>query len=150
MRKTLVVLCAFLPALAAAQEKYTNADLKRTPMKDAYTNADIAKLAPLPVTGGGVTLPPAPAMPASADEWATSGRQSRLESLALQRDLIDAEIRYQQDVIERATWVGSGPNGWPAFGSDSSAARLRVEELNRRAVLVQAEMDAVRFGVSTK
>ena len=144
MRKTLICLCVLVPALAAAQEKYTNADLRRAPKRDVYTNADVAKLAPLPtrpaVAGEPVEMPMA--APTRADLlW-----EARVSDLELERDLTEEEMSWQQSLIDKAFSVGGGPNDWPLVGPDTAEARLRIESLRRRLHMLEAELNVLRFG----
>jgi len=144
MRKTLICLCVLVPALAAAQEKYTNADLRRAPKRDVYTNADVQKLAPLPTRPAlaGEPEPMAPEPPSRA----TLLRDARVADLELERDLTEEEIAWQQSLIDKAHSVGGGPNDWPLVGPDTSEARLRIESLRRNLHMLEAELNVLRFG----
>ena len=144
MRKALICLCVLAPALAVAQEKYTNADLRRAPRRDVYTNADVQKLAPLP-TRPALAGEPEPMPPAPPDR-ATLLFEDRLADLELERDLTEEEIAWQWSLIDRAHSVGGGPNDWPLVGPDTAEARMRIDSLRRRLHMLEAELNLLRFG----
>ena len=141
MKKAPLWIALFLvaPALTAAQEKYTNADLdKLTARRDAYTNADLDRLPPLRGTAVAVALQP---IPREAGAEALREQAARQAARRLNRDLVLAEIDYWQDLVADAHHgVGSAPNGYPPVGGDTSEARQRIERLRRLLHMIDVEM----------
>jgi hypothetical protein len=142
MKKTLIALALLVPAMAVAQEKYTNADLDIAPKRDAYTNADLADLPPLPVQAAPAVAAPAPAPPA-ADRLAEA-RQMRRQEMAFDRELIEAEIGYWEGVIREAHSGRGGINDYPRVGSDTAEARDRIVRLERMLYMLEEEMSRLR------
>ena len=142
MKKAPLWLALFLvaPALTAAQEKYTNADLdKLTPRRDAYTNADLDRLPPLP----GKAAAAVPSQPVHRDAGAEALREkvARQAERRLNRDLVVAEIDYWEDLIADAHHgLGSAPNGYPQVGPDTGEAHERIKTLRRRLHMIDAEI----------
>ena len=143
MRKTLIALMLLVPALALAQEKYTNDDLDIPPKRDAYTNADLAKLPPLAVQAAPAA--PAVAMPPVERDLAAEGLAARKADLAYDRDMIMAEIRYWQKVIKIAhSAYAGGANGYPNVGADTAEARTRIIRLQRMLYMLEEEDSRLR------
>ncbi len=140
MKNAIVALALLAPVLAGAQEprKYTNADLSVPPKKDAYTNADLRRLPPLPVQSAPAAAPAA--LPPAPRDLAAEVRAQRLANLSLERDMIEAEMDYWQGVIKAAHSGAGGINDYPRIGSDTSEARERLAALKRALYLVNEEM----------
>ncbi|MCZ6745979.1 MAG: hypothetical protein O7C74_02045 [Acidobacteria bacterium] len=141
MKKTLIAVALLLPAMAMAQEKYTNDDLDIAPKRDAYTNADIRKLAPLPVTGSAVAAEP---MPVVAADRAALAMTARRDEMFLDLDMLNAEIGYWEDVIDTAFRGVGGINDYPRIGRDTAEARERIIRLRRHIYLVEEELARLR------
>ena len=109
MRKTLIALLLLVPALALAQEKYTNDDLDIPPKRDAYTNADLERLPPLPVQA--VPVAAAEAMPPVRRDLVAEDLEARKADLAYDRDMIVAEFEVSP---EEAAGLPQLPEGWYA------------------------------------
>lgn len=141
MKKTLIALVVLVPAMAVAQEKYTNADLNIPPKKDAYTNADVERLPPLPVQRAPLAqVAPLP----RARDLDAEARSSRMRSLMEDRDAIQAEMTYLKALRKRARYPGVGRNAYPRFGSDTAEARQRLKALERNLFLLEEEMGHLR------
>ncbi len=141
MKKTLIALVLLLPAMAVAQEKYTNDDLDVGPKRDAYTNADLAKLAPLAVTAAAVAPE---AMPAVKADRAALSMAARRDEMFLDLDMLNAEVGYWEDVIEAAHQGAGGINDYPRVGRDTAEARERITRLRRHIFLVEEEISRLR------
>jgi hypothetical protein len=141
MKKTMIAVALLLPALAMAQQKYTNADLDIAPKRDAYTNEDLKKLAPLPISGSMVA---AEAMPAAPVDRATEMLAQRRADLMFDRDMIEAEIDYWEAVIKTAFSGVGGINDYPRVGKNTAEARARIVRLERHIYLVDEEMSRLR------
>ncbi|MCZ6833003.1 MAG: hypothetical protein O7F11_04590, partial [Acidobacteria bacterium] len=122
MKKTLIAVALLLPAMAMAQDKYTNDDLDIAPQRDAYTNADLQKLAPLPVTGAAVAPE---SMPVVVVDSAALALELGRDEMTLDLDMLNAEVGYWQDVIEVAHRGLGGINDYPRIGRDTAEARER-------------------------
>jgi hypothetical protein len=140
MKYTIAAVALLLPALALSQEapRYTNADLNIPPKKDAYTNADLRRLPPLPVQSApAVATAPLPAPPR---DLAGELRTQRLAGLSLQRDMIEVEMGYWQGILKSAHSGVGDINAYPRIGSDTAEARERLAALKRTLYLVNEEM----------
>jgi hypothetical protein len=143
MKKTLIALMLLVPALALAQEKYTNDDLDIPPKRDAYTNADLERLPPLPAQAEPVMA--AEAMPAVKRDLATEDLEARKADMAYDRTMIEAEIRYWEKVIKIAHSArAGGPNGYPNVGGDTAEARTRIIRLQRLLYMLEEEQGWLR------
>ena len=140
MKKTLIAVALLLPAMAMAQQKYTNADLDIAPKSDAYTNEDLKGLAPLPVSGPVM----AEAMPAMPVDRAAELLADQRADLMFDRDMIDAEIVYWENVIKTAFSGVGGINDYPRVGKDTSEARERIVRLERHIYLLDEELSRLR------
>lgn len=134
-----IALLLVVPALTAAQETYTNADLdKLTARQDAYTNADLDRLPPL--VGTAAKAVPLQPIPHDAGAAALREQADRQAARRLNRDLVLAEIGYWQDLVAAAhRGVGSAPNGYPHVGGDTSEARQRIKRLQRLLHMIDVE-----------
>ena len=126
MKSTLVALALLVPALAAAQEP------------EKYTNADLRRLPPLPVQAAPAAAPES--MPAMPRDLAAEIRTQRQANLALDRDMIEAEMKYWRGVLKAAHSGIGGINDYPRIGSDTAEARERLAALQRVLHLVNEEM----------
>ena len=143
MRKTLIALLLLVPALALAQEKYTNDDLDIPPKRDAYTNADLERLPPLPVQA--VPVAAAEAMPPVRRDLVAEDLEARKADLAYDRDMIVAEIRYWEKVIKIAhSAYAGGANAYPNVGGDTAEARTRIIRLQRMLYMLEEEQGRLR------
>jgi hypothetical protein len=136
MKKILIALVLLVPALAVGQEKYTNADLDIPPKKDAYTNADIERLPPLPVQAAPAVAPrPVPLPPR---DLAAERRAAQREVLDLDLEMVDVEIAYWKSIIDEAYSAAGSINDYPRKGAGSAEARQRLARLQRvRHMLVE-------------
>lgn len=141
MKKTLIAIALLLPAMAVAGEKYTNDDLDFAPKRDAYTNADLMKLAPLPVASSVAASEP---MPVVAPDRAARAMAARRDEMFLDLDMLDAEVGYWEDVLEAARWGAGGINDYPRIGRDTAEARERITRLQRHIFLVEEELALLR------
>lgn len=141
MKNTLIAVALLLPAMAMAQEKYTNDDLDIAPKRDAYTNADVRKLAPLPVTGPAVAPE---VMPAITVDRAAMVLAARRDEMFQDLDMLTAEIGYWEGVIAAAERGAGGINDYPRFGHDTAEARGRITRLRRHIFLVEEELARLR------
>ena len=140
MKRTLLALALLAPALAVGQEKFTNADLGRPPKADAYTNADLAKLPPLPV-GRQVARQALPAPPRDTRAEALAAVR---DALRLERELIVAESGYWKDLMARARYPLGDRNSAPRVGPDTAEARARLKALDHQLFLVDTELELLR------
>lgn len=142
-----LALVLLAPALTVAQEKYTNKDLKNIPaIRDAYTNADLARLAPVPMQERPIAAPePMPRIQLTTAERDQLDRNAWREDLYLRRDLVEAEIAYWEGVIHTAsTGLTSSTNQYPQFGPDVAEAYQRIAILRRLVHMVDVEISLVR------
>ncbi len=142
MKKSLMALALLLPAMAMAQQKYTNDDLDIAAKRDAYTNADLQKLAPLPVQAQ-PAMPSAAVAPPVTDLEAEAAARQRA-ALAFDREMMEVEVRYWQDVIADAHRGLGGLNAYPRVGRDTAEARGRIVHLERQIHLLDEEISRLR------
>ena len=140
MKKIVIAVALLLPAMAMAQQKYTNADLDIAPKRDAYTNEDLKGLAPLTVSGPVM----AEAMAAVPVDRAAEMLAGRKADLLFDRDMIEAEIGYWEAVIKTAFSGVGGINDYPRVGRDTAEARQRIVRLERHIYLVDEELSRLR------
>ena len=139
--KAFVVLAAcFLPAVAFAQQTYTNADLAKIDVPGAYTNQDLKRLSPLPMQKApAAQLPPyvAPAVP-------TSAFQAQYDNVRSERDLLLAEIELEKARVEfsESAYAGDTRSYDVRLGYRAPAA-VWIRDLERRVAIYDAELDAI-------
>ena len=141
MKNTVIAVALLLPAMAMAQQKYTNDDLDIAPKRDAYTNEDLKGLAPLPVTGTAVMAEP---MPSVAVDRAAASLADQRANLMFDRDMMQAEIGYWESVIKTAFKGVGGINDYPRVGKNTAEARGRIVRLERHIYLVDEELSRLR------
>ena len=147
MKKFIGVIVCLVPLAAYAQQTYTNEDLRKFSVPGAYTNQDLKKMAPVPVVGRAVPVAPAPAEVVDSRPF-----QMRLDFLEEQRRIIQAEMDWRNQEIEKAySFFDKGPDGypWPGYLSKSKGA-LQYLEMQLAVVdarLANVEDEARRAGV---
>jgi len=147
MKRIVGVLVCLVPLAAYAQQTYTNEDLKRFSVAGAYTNQDLKKMKPVPVVGKAAPVVPAPFEAVDARPY-----QMRLELLQEQRRIIQAELGWRNQQIEKAaSFFDKGPDGypWPGYLSKSKGALqyLGLQLAVVEARIANAEEEARRDGV---
>jgi hypothetical protein len=126
------------PAMAFAQESYTNADLAKFQVPGAYTNQDLKRLPPLPVQKApAAKLPayePAPAPSASLQAW--------YDSLKIERDALAAELEYEKGRVEfsESAFAGDSQSFDVRLGYRCEATPL-IRELTKRVTLLDMQME---------
>ena len=143
MKGLIVFAACFLPAVAFADESYTNADLAKFQVPGAFTNQDLKRLAPLPMQKvPAAQLPPyvAPAVP-------TAEYQAYYDNLRSERDALAAEIEYEKGLIEfsESAFAGYTDTYDVRLGYRTPAA-VWIRELTRRMTLTDVRLESVADG----
>lgn len=138
MKRVVVLMVCLAPAMAFAQESYTNADLAKFQVPGAYTNQDLKRLPPLPVQKApAAKLPayePAPAPSASLQAW--------YDSLKIERDALAAELEYEKGRVEfsESAFAGDSQSFDVRLGYRCEATPL-IRELTKRVTLLDMQME---------
>jgi hypothetical protein len=138
MKKVVVLMVCLAPAMAFADETYTNADLAKFQVPGAYTNQDLKRLPPLPVQKApAAKLPayePAPAPTASIQAW--------YDSLKIERDALAAELAYEVKLVEfsESAFAGDSQSFDVRLGYRSQATDL-IRELTKRVALLDLQIE---------
>ena len=141
--KVSVVLAGLLwPAIAFAQQTYTNADLAKFDVPGAYTNEDLRRLPPLAVQReAAVNLPPFVRV-VSQEQLQLQNTYDDLgsirDSLALELDLELSRVDFS-----RSPFAGN-PNSLfePRLGYGAKVYTL-ILELEKRIAIVDGEMEGL-------
>ena len=135
MKKLVGVIVCLVPLTAYAQQTYTNEDLRKFSVPGAYTNQDLKKMPPLPVFGKA-----GPAAPAPVEAVDSRPYQMRLDLLQEQRLIVQAQLDWTNQEIERAySFYGKGPDGYPWPGY-LSKTRGFVQYLEMQLAVVDSRM----------
>jgi len=139
--KVSVLLAGFLwPAVAFAQQSYTNADLAKFDVPGAYTNEDLRRLPPLAVQReAAVNLPPFLPVVSQAQlrlQKTYDDLGSIRDSLALELDLELSRVEFS-----RSPFAGN-PNSLfePRLGYGAKVYTL-ILELEKRIAILDGEME---------
>jgi len=129
------------PAVAFAQQSYSNGDLTRFHVPGAYTNDDLKKL---PAEAAPRTKPAPAAAPAAFEvpEADTRLIQDAYDALLVRRVRLEAELEIERERIEfsESAFAGSTDVIAPRLGYRARVA-LQVLELEKRIAILDAEMD---------
>jgi hypothetical protein len=126
------------PAMAFADQTYTNADLAKFQVPGAYTNQDLKRLPPMPVQKRpAATLPayePAPVPTASLQAWH--------DSLKSERDALAAELCYEKSQVDfsESAFAGDTRSYDVRLGYRTQATPL-IRELEKRVTLLDRQID---------
>ena len=140
MKRVVVLMACLVPAVAFAQESYTNADLAKFQVPGAYTNQDLKRLPPLPVQKApAAKLPayePAPVPTASLQSW--------YDSLKAERDALADELAYEKGQVEfsESAFAGDSQSFDVRLGYRCEATPL-IRELVKRVTLLDMQMENV-------
>jgi len=138
MKRVIVLMVCLAPAMAFADETYTNADLAKFQVPGAYNNQDLKRLPPLPVQRRpAATLPayePAPVPTASLQAW--------YDSLKSERDALAAEMTYEKSQVDfsESAFAGDTRSYDVRLGYRSQATPL-IRELQKRVTLLDQQID---------
>jgi hypothetical protein len=134
------------PAVAFAQQSYSNGDLTRFHVPGAYTNDDLKKL---PAVAAPRTQPGVAAIPAAfaLPETDTRLLQDAYDALLARRVRLEAELEFERERIEfsESAFAGSTDVIAPRLGYRARVA-LQVLELEKRIAILAAEMDLLLEG----
>ena len=146
MKKILGVIVCLVPLTAYAQQTYTNEDLRKFSVPGAYTNQDLKKMRPVPPVGKA-----GPSAPVSIEVGDSRPFQKRLDLLLEQRLIVQAQLDWTNQEIERAySFYDKGPDGYPWPGY-LSKTRGFVQYLEMQLAVVDTrianvEEEAFRAG----
>jgi len=130
----MVCLCLF-PLAAFAQQTYTNEDLRKFSVPGAYTNQDLKKMKPVPVVGRATPVTAVPMERVDAEPF-----QMRLDLLQDQRSIIQAELDWRNQEIEKAySFFDKSPNDYPLPGYRSKSRGV-IEYLEMQLAVVDARI----------
>jgi len=138
MKRVVVLLACLAPAMAFADESYTNADLAKFQVPGAYTNQDLKRLPPMPVQKApAAKLPayePAPVPAASLQAW--------YDSLKAERDALAAEMDYEKSQVDfsESAFVGDTRSYDVRLGYRAQATPL-IRELQKRVTLLDLQIE---------
>lgn len=138
MKRVVVLLVCLAPAMAFADESYTNADLAKFQVPGAYTNQDLKRLPPLPVQKAPASsLPafqPAPAPTASLQAW--------YDSLKGERDALAAEMDYEKSLVDFSESAFAGDTrSYDVRLGYRAQARPLIIELQKRVTLLDRQIE---------
>ncbi|HKB07922.1 MAG TPA: hypothetical protein VKF61_06580 [Candidatus Polarisedimenticolia bacterium] len=140
MKVSVVLVGLLWPAVAFAQQTYTNADLEKFDVPGAYTNEDLRRLPPLAVQRqAAVNLPPFVPVVSQAQlrlQKTYDDLGSIRDSLALELDLELSRVEFS-----RSPFAGN-PNSLfePRLGYGAKVYTL-ILELEKRIAILDAEME---------
>jgi hypothetical protein len=141
MRRLVAAAALFAATGAAAQEKYTNADLDRIYVQGAYTNEDLKALPPLEIQS-------APAMPPWSPAIDTRERDlmwERVRGLEERRLAAARELAYEEEIVRRVEGPGgNSPDREHYFGYRSKSRGFR-SALRREIALLEQEIEEARW-----
>lgn len=146
MKKILGVIVCLVPLTAYAQQTYTNEDLRKFSVPGAYTNQDLKKMRPVPTVGK-----KGPSEPVTIEVVDSRPYQMRLDLLLEQRVIVQAQLDWTNQEIERAySFYDKGPDGYPWPGY-LSKTRGFVQYLEMQLAVVDTrianvEEEAYRAG----
>src|SRR5262245_27455646 len=138
MKRVIVLLACLAPAMAFADQTYTNADLAKFQVPGAYTNEDLKRLAPMPVQKAPVaTVPPYEPAPVP-----TASLQSYYDSLKIERDALQAELDYEKGLVDfsESAFAGDTRSFDVRLGYRSQAVEL-IRELTKRVALLDHQLE---------
>ena len=138
MKRVVLFMLCLAPAIAFADESYTNADLAKFQVPGAYTNQDLKRLPPLPVQKApAAKLPayePAPVPTASLQAW--------YDSLKAERDALAAEIDYEKSLVDFSESAFAGDTrSYDVRLGYRAQARPLIIELQKRVALLDRQME---------
>jgi hypothetical protein len=126
---------------AWAEERYTNADLDRIYVPNAYTNEDLEALPRLAVQE-------APAMPLVAPRIDTSERDflfAQLQALETRREALARELEFEEARLREAEGPGgNAPDRYPYAGYRSKSRLLR-DSLRKYITLLEKQIEEARW-----
>lgn len=140
--KRLVVLGACLwPALALAQQTYTNADLAKFAVPGAYTNDDLRQLAPLAIQKVPAAVTPLLAIPQPSSE----PFQASYDRLRGTRAALEAEREFELARVasSESGFAGDSRGFTPRLGYATKVRPLMME-LEKRIALIDRQIDDLR------
>ena len=140
--KRLVVLGACLwPAIAFAQQTYTNADLVKFNVPGAYTNDDLRQLSPL-----AIQKTPAAVLPLFSIPPVFSGPfQSSYDMLRGTRTALQTERDFElARVAESESPSGGDSQGFTPRLGYATKVRPLIMELEKRIALIDHQIDDLR------
>ena len=149
MKRYLCLLACLWPALASAQQTYTNADLVKLEVPGAYTNDDLRRLPPLAVQKSPAAATPlleVPPAPTALYQAEYDGLERSRSALAAERDFERARADFSESAL-----AGDDRAFAPRLGYRSRVASLMLE-LEKRIAILDHQMetlvhDALRAGV---
>ena len=140
MKRVAVFVVCLAPALAFADQSYTNADLAKFQVPGAYTNQDLKRLPPMPVQRAPASTLPA-YEPAAAP---TASLQAWYDSLKAERDAVAAEMAYEKSQVDfsESPFAGDSRSYDVRLGYRTRATPL-IRELQKRVTLLDQQIDVV-------
>ena len=143
---TILLAGAFLTP-AAAQQKYTNADLEMYRLQGAYTNEDLVGLESLPDQNAALYAYPEVDLDRwlAEQEWAYEQRLVRYWALAYELEDLQAELDYQNENLDIAYSARGGNTNQFLYGGLRSQVQPRRAYLERRIALLERQITAFHW-----
>ncbi len=140
--KRLVVLGACLwPALALAQQAYTNVDLAKFAVPGAYTNDDLRQLSPLAIQKASAAVMPLLAI----QQMSSAPFQASYDMLRGTRVALQAEREFELARVagSESGFAGDSQGFAPRLGY-ATRVRPLIMELEKRIALIDRQIDDLR------
>ncbi len=141
MKRYLCLLACLWPALASAQQTYTNADLVKLEVPGAYSNDDLRRLPPLAVQKSPAAATPileVPPAPTALYQAEYDGLARSRSALAAERDFERARVDFSESAL-----AGDDRAFAPRLGYRSRVASLMLE-LEKRIALLDHRIEDLR------
>ena len=140
MKRVVVFMACLAPAMAFADQTYTNADLAKFQVPGAYTNQDLKRLSPMPMQKA-----PAAKLPAYEPEPVpTASLQAWYDSVRSERDALAAELCYEKSRVEFSESAFAGdPQSYDVRLGYRSQGTWLIRELEKRVTLLDLQLEEV-------
>lgn len=138
MKRVFALMVCLAPAMAFADQTYTNADLAKFQVPGAYTNQDLKRLSPMPMQKA-----PAAKLPAYEPEGVpTASLQAWYDSLKDEREALAAELAYEKSRVEysESAFAGDTLSYDVRLGYRAQAVPL-IRELEKRVALLDMQLE---------
>lgn len=141
MKRLMVLGACLWPALALAQQTYTNADLAKFAVPGAYTNDDLRQLTPLAIQKAPVAVLPR----FEAPEFSGAPFQATCNMLIGTRNALQAEMDFELGrVAASESGFARDSQGFAPRLGYATKVRPLIMELEKRIALLDHQVDDLR------